>query len=134
MTKRATTMVRGYARRMAEVAKLAAEMQDIQAAYTRMMGREISTEDLEHVLTGDRLATIHAGMVADRPAAQSEFVDDVLEPAGDAPQPYALGAPALGLAPAPPVATESPLRHFHGGTKCPHAWADCPLAMGETRV
>lgn len=99
MTKRETTMLRGYARRMAEVAKLAAEMNDIQAAFKRMTGREIGNEDLERVLTGDRLATLAAEMAAERPEQPDPLQDDVLTGYGDAP-PAAPGS-ALGLAPAP---------------------------------
>lgn len=99
MTKRETTMLRGYARRMGEIARLAAEMNDIKAAYTKMTGHDIQKEDLERVLTGDRLATLLADIRAERPAEAQESEDDVLEPVSD-PAPPA-GAPALGLVPAP---------------------------------
>lgn len=117
MTKRATTMVRGYARRMAEIARLATEMKNIDVAYTKMMGRGISDEDLEQVLTGDRLATLAAEMAAERPAAPQEFEQDVLEGYGD-PAPAAPGS-ALGLAPAPAAlvdaASMEPVKWGHPG-------------------
>lgn len=103
MSKRQHTLLLGYARRMSEVAKLAGEMKDIADKYEREFGAKINDGDLSRVLTGERLAKLHAELAADRPAQPDPLQDDVLTGMGDTAQPGTAPAPgsALGLAEAP---------------------------------
>lgn len=103
MSKRQHTLLMGYAKRMGEIAKLAAEMKDIADKYEREFGVRIADGDLSRVLTGERLAKLHAELAADRPAQPEGFAQDVLTGMGDTAQPGTAPAPgsALGLAEAP---------------------------------
>jgi hypothetical protein len=129
MTSKKHSMIMGYARRMYEVATMATEMNSIASNFKREFGTDIN----DHVVTalsGESLARLHSELRADAPVPAPQASENVLEPVSDTPP----GAPALGLAPAPGWVLESPLRHFHGGTECGQAWADCLIARGETEV
>lgn len=112
MSKRQHTLLLGYARRMEQVAKLAAEMNNIEVTYRREFGGEAWDAELQRAMTGERLARLHAELAAERPEPPREFQEDVLTGYGDT-APAAQGS-ALGLAAAPQelvdVMSEEPIK------------------------
>lgn len=97
MSKRKNTLLLGYARRMEQVARLATEMNDIEASYRREFGGDAWEADLKGAITGERLARLASELRADAPGQPDPLQDDT----ETRPEPAVAPGAALGLAPAP---------------------------------
>lgn len=100
MTNERTSLLRGYVRRMEEIARLTLEMRDIHTKYERKFGEGIQADALTETALGDRLATLVASLRADGPEQPSEFAQDVSEGMGDTALPGTTPAPGSALGPA----------------------------------